>query len=173
MQHLNLLPWRQEKRHQQIKIWLFLFAINLSMALALMAGLRHQNQQKQQAIQSILQTSQQDKQKLAHIQQELLEIRRSFQQEQQLAMLDSTQVKIFLQLLTNLTFREGGLSKVSIENQQIILQGLATSQQEFDDIEKYLRKDLPLKHLTLTDFHTQQTHIFFTFTFFLDAPKND
>lgn len=172
IQHINLYPWRQEKHQKQMKIWLAFFIINLLVALISMGILLHSNQQKHQSIQIIQQAYQQDKKKLAYLQQELETMKHFFQQEKIFSVFSTKQIKLFLHLLNRLYIQGGELNLVAIENQQIHLQGMAMNQQAFDYIEKSLNKYPYVSQFKLENFHTQQSHIFFTFTFFLDEQKN-
>lgn len=154
---INLIDWRAIRHRQQcLHIYQqgLIFILCQCLVFSYFAtSLQHNQQEIQQKQRQI----QQFDKILNHLQQQHIQLQQTIQEQDSLFGLSALDSSTILSFLSQFPIGQGELSsfELTILNQQqaqIQLQGLAYSQQEFEEISHFLNQQNQIKQIKLIDF---------------------
>lgn len=153
---INLLPWRLKQHQQQSKILLWkLFGLMLSV-LILNIGLYYFHQQVSVQLTAKQENLQQIATQLTQIEQQIVKLRSNHKMRENQLPLATEKVAEILTALSELPLQQGELDELILHSTQIELSGITENQQEFEQLNRFLKNNALFQQVSLSHFTPHQ-----------------
>ena len=158
---MNLLPWRIYQYQKRLRRLAFYVALFILLAINLMLAFSNLIEQQKQNLQTQQKYFEQLNQQLHKTTTQIDLLRSAVKVGEVLHSLTNGQVQNSLQRLSELPLQKGELNRFKQDGHNLILEGRAQDQMEFESVHQFLKKHFP--NVKLSQVQPEQHTLFFRF----------
>lgn len=164
MTGINLLPWRENTHRKRLRRAGFYILFWVLMAMNLWWFIEGQNSRQEQQLASQQSALDELNRQYHKTTEEITRLRNLIQNVETLQPLDNQQILVSLKVLSELPLQQGELSQFQQVYQGLFLEGVAQDQGEFEQLNRYLKKQFPQVKLSQFQPEAQALHFRFDVT---------
>ena len=158
---MNLLPWRTYQHQKRLRHLAFYIALFILLAINLTLAFNDLIEQQKQNLQAQQKSFGQLKQQLYKTTTQIDQLRSAVKVGEVLQSLTNGQVQHSLQRLSELPLQTGELNRFKQDIHNLILEGRAQDQTEFESVHQFLKQHFP--NVKLSHVQPEQHTLFFRF----------